>query len=208
MLHILFWGALWGLFEATAGYLLHLLPANIGWVVWFPAAFIFMERVYNKTGKPYAVLLVALFASSVKLLNLFMPGIRIDRVLNPAISILLEGITVFSVFLIFKNSWDKTAAKAVYAAVIWRGLYLAYLLFVPQWMFDISPLADASRLISFLVMESFINAVTVFTYLKLFKCIEKRSDKVSVYDKLIANKSVPVFILALIILDVAATLLL
>jgi hypothetical protein len=38
MLAVLFYGGIWGVFEATVGYLLHLLPFSIGWLVWYPIA--------------------------------------------------------------------------------------------------------------------------------------------------------------------------
>ncbi len=208
VVHVLFWSALWGLFEATAGYLLHLLPISIGWIIWFPAAYFFMERMYTKTGKAYAVLFGALFAASVKLLNLFVPGIRIDRVLNPAVSILLEAVGVFLVLTMLKNFSKYCFVQAIGASIIWRGLYLLYLLMVPQWMFDISPLADSVKLISFCVKESIINAAVIFTFLKIRDFTKTRRSSESIYDRLLNGKALPVHLTALVALDIAATLLL
>lgn len=44
-------GAVWGIFEATVGYLLHLLPIRLGFLVWYPAAVFFMFTVYLKSDK-------------------------------------------------------------------------------------------------------------------------------------------------------------
>ena len=60
---IIFWGALWGLFEATVGYVLHAFEIRIGFLVWFPAAYFFMTRVYKQTGKTYSIFYTSVIAA-------------------------------------------------------------------------------------------------------------------------------------------------
>lgn len=96
MLAVLFYGGIWGVFEATVGYLLHLLPFSIGWLVWYPIACFFMLQVYIKTKQVKSILLIGLLSCAIKLTNLMLP-VRIDRVLNPAVSILFEAITMAAV---------------------------------------------------------------------------------------------------------------
>ncbi|HBL37426.1 MAG TPA: hypothetical protein DDZ55_11530 [Firmicutes bacterium] len=56
--HVLFWGALWGIIEATVGHLLHQAALPLGWLFWFPLAVGFMQMVYSQTQKITAVFLL------------------------------------------------------------------------------------------------------------------------------------------------------
>ena len=90
---ILFRGAFWGILESTVGALMHLLPVRLGFLVWVPMAMGCMLGAYRATGKARAVLCAAAIAAAFKLTNLVFP-IRADKVLNPAVSILLEGLSL------------------------------------------------------------------------------------------------------------------
>lgn len=89
------WGLIWGIWEATAGYFIHLthIPGLPGFVM-FPAAFYFMSRAYVRSGKHETIFLAAGIASALKLLDLFIPGQNIQGVVNPAQAILLESLAV------------------------------------------------------------------------------------------------------------------
>jgi len=91
----LFWGSIWGIWEATAGYFIHLthIPGLPGFVM-FPAAFYFMSRAFVRSGKHETIFLAACVASGLKLLDLFIPGQNIQGVVNPAQAILLESLAV------------------------------------------------------------------------------------------------------------------
>lgn len=171
---ILFWGALWGICEATIGYLLHLLPIKIGYMFYFPIALFFMERAYKSSQKLYSVLFTGCFAALIKLVNLFME-VRIDRVINPALSIILEALTVFTVYYIFNRLHSENKlVKAVSVSFSWRVLYLVYLLFVPLWMYNISALSGRNLLIKFLLIESAVNALTIFVYYIIQSAVNKK----------------------------------
>lgn len=161
---ILFWGALWGIFEGTIGYLLHLLPVNIGYIFWFPIALFFMERAYKATGKLYSVFFIACFAAAIKLINLFVE-VRIDRVINPAVSIIIEALAFFAVYYTFnKLPKQNMLVKAITISTSWRFLYLIYLLFVPVWMYNISALSSQDNLFNYLIIENAINSLTIYIY--------------------------------------------
>lgn len=171
---ILFWGALWGIFEGTVGYLLHLLPVKIGYIFWFPIALFFMERVYKSTDKLYSVFFIACFASAIKLINLFME-VRIDRVINPAISIMIETLAFFAVYYTFnKLSKQNMLVKSIAVSTSWRLLYLVYLLFVPVWMYNISALSSQEKLLNYFIIENAINSLTIFIYYIAQIILEKK----------------------------------
>ena len=176
VLTVLAFGALWGIFEATVGYCLHLLPAVPGWLIWYPMACAFMGAAYLKTKRESAILSVALISALIKLLNLLMP-VRIDRVINPAVSILFEAIAMIAAVIVMcRLSQDKRKGALLKGAAVlgmnttWRLLYIAYIGFlVPQWMRDISVLSSQQQLIRFLVIENLLTtAIVLLVYLAAY----------------------------------------
>lgn len=192
LLIILIWGGLWGIFEATVGYLLHLLPFSIGWLIWYPVAAFFMLNVYRKTQRTETVLLVGLLSACIKLLNLFLPG-RIDKVLNPAVSILFEALAMMAVIFAVKYFFVKREGTLLMKALAvlcmntgWRLLYALYLLFlVPDWMREISVISSTEAFVTFFLVYNFFTSllllfgsVTMKHILRPIKIIE---DKLSVF---------------------------
>jgi hypothetical protein len=172
---ILVWGGLWGIFEATVGYLLHLLPFSVGWLVWYPVACFFMVNVYRKTGRVRDILYVGILAACIKLLNLFMP-VRVDRVINPAVSILLEALSMaivaFGLNRFFRSKKKSPAAKAIAVFCMntgWRALYALYLLLLaPNWMREISVISSGEALVTFFITHNFFTSLVLFAgYLML-----------------------------------------
>jgi hypothetical protein len=185
---ILTWGALWGIFEATVGYLLHLLPFSVGFLVWYPVACFFMVNVYRKTQQTKSILCVGALAACIKLLNLFLPG-RIDRVLNPAISILFEALSMAVVIWVInhlilnqpKTLWIK-ALTVLAMNFGWRILYIVYLLFlVPDWIREISVISNPQAFLTFFLVYNlltslilFLGAVTLPSILRPVEAAERR----------------------------------
>lgn len=166
---ILVWGGLWGIFEATVGYLLHLLPISIGWLVWYPVACFFMLNVYRKTRRAETVFLVGLLSACIKLLNLFLPG-RIDRVLNPAMSIVFEALTLTAVVVVYKHFLAERKGKLVEKALAilcmntgWRILYALYLLLlVPDWIREVSVISSTDALVTFFLTHNLFTSLVLF----------------------------------------------
>lgn len=168
LFYILVWGALWGTFESTVGYLLHLMPYSISWLVWFPVACFFMANVYRKTSQVHTVVLIGLLCSSIKLFNLLLPG-RIDKVINPAISIVFEAAAMALVIVSYQyitNKMPQNLTQKVLVAFLinttWRLFFLAYLLWiVPAWIREVSVIANADKLIKFMVTQNLITSLFV-----------------------------------------------
>lgn len=93
---VLFYGGLWGLAEATLGYLLHFLPTGVAGMIMFPVAFYFMSNLYKTTGMQSAVLMAGCVAAGIKLTGLAIPYPSLMSVINPAVSILLESLVIFA----------------------------------------------------------------------------------------------------------------
>lgn len=177
---ILFWGTVWGIFEATVGYLIHAVSFPYSFLVWYPASCFFMANVYRKTHSALSMLFVGLFSGSMKLLNLLLPG-RIDKVINPAISIVFEAMAfALAVFVVnryfakIKGQWYWQAVIVLCVNTGWRMLYCLYLLLlVPDWMRDVSVISSSEKLIPFMVTQNALTSLLVFAGLLLKQYVFK-----------------------------------
>jgi len=123
LFNVLFFGALWGIVEATLGTLLHLpffdkfgmYMASTTIVV--PIAYYLMANCYKKTGSLYSVALMGVVASLIKLCVAFVVGFR-PSVYNPAIYILVEALAMMGGLAIFrpKNVLSLRSLAAVIVA--------------------------------------------------------------------------------------------
>ncbi len=189
LLNIAAWGAVWGIFEATVGYLVHLLPFNIGWFIWYPVACFFMANVYRKTKNVWSVVMVGMLCALIKMLNLLLPG-RIDRVLNPVLSIVFEALTmatvIFAVNRFFGNQ-KNLPVKAAAALVMntgWRLLYILYLLFlVPSWIREVSVISGMDQFIPFFITQNLITGFVLSMGYQfkplIFRPVEALEQKIS-----------------------------
>ncbi|WP_312693954.1 hypothetical protein [Caproiciproducens sp.] len=169
---ILLWGSLWGLEEATLGHFLHLFPFSIGWLFWFPLAYLFMHTVYTKTGKLTSILYTASLASVIKLTDLFLP-IRIDMVLNPAVSILLEGCAVYLTFWMIQKHPSLNRFKlvnALSASILSQLFYIIYILIIPNFILAIPPMTNSNAYLNY-GLHCVINGLTIFLFLKYYSKI-------------------------------------
>lgn len=187
---VLIWGGLWGIFEATVGYLLHLLPFSVGWLIWYPVACFFMYNVYRRARRIEAVVFVGVLSACIKLLNLFLPG-RIDRVLNPAVSIVFEALALAAVLWVANRFFaEKKRNHLVKALSIlcmnvgWRLLYALYLLLlVPDWIREVSVISSAQAMFTFFVVHNLSTSLLLFiaSYAEktIFRPIESAEKKMA-----------------------------
>ncbi|MDD3572629.1 MAG: hypothetical protein PHP07_06775 [Eubacteriales bacterium] len=164
---ILLWGAVWGILEATAGYALHFaaiaLPGLPGALL-FPLGFLCMAQAQKAAGKPSAAFWAAAIAASVKGIDLLVPGHDAIRVINPALSILLEGLAVTGISLLLPAKGKGPGLlPALGMGVLWRALFAGYLglisLFgLPAGLVTSGP----GTLLRFVLLESLINAAVIY----------------------------------------------
>lgn len=186
---VVFWGAMWGLFEATIGYLLHAMALNIGWLIWFPAAYFFMKAVYSQTGKAASVFQIAVIAAAIKTIDFLLP-VRFDMVLNPVASIILEGLSVGIVLHLVEQRllrqqgqqkpqrWLLDALGGSFIpSISWRAFYLFYVLTLPESLIAISPLRSTGPLLRFLVVESIANGALIFLGLVITKMMMQKREE-------------------------------
>lgn len=169
LLNIIIWGAIWGIFEATVGYLLHMVSFSYSWLIWYPVACFFMINTYKATKKVSSIFYVGLLCCCIKLLNLFLPG-SIDRVINPAISIVFEAAAMVAVIsvknILLKGKSANPLVKALVAFAMntgWRLLIILYLLFfVPDWIRNVSVISSAEKFIPFFITQNLMTSALLF----------------------------------------------
>ncbi len=191
---IIFWGAVWGLEEATIGHLLHITLLNIGSFIWFPLAYLFMAVVYKKTGKIAAVLMTSSVAASIKLVNLFMTS-NLVIVVCPMLSIVLEGITFYAVIRLihYKQNTVHPFLKISAISLLWRTLYAAGVLALPVWIMPSYPYGTVTKLFKLIPLEGIVNSATIYITIILCNIIASRDkEKHIAYIKLKAKmKTLP-----------------
>lgn len=125
-------GAIWGFFEATVGYLLHWLPALVSGSVMFPIGAIMMYWAFQKTKRHEVIIYVGLIACAIKALNFALPLAPggYPKIYNPMIAIMIQSLAVFGASYLFKTQPNKVSDYAINVAVMfgisvtWRGLFL------------------------------------------------------------------------------------
>ncbi len=172
----LFWGALWGIAEATIGYLAHLvifIPGIAGFIM-FPIGFYFMTRAYKDTGKPGILFSTAAVAASIKLVDLFLPNLSPIHTINPAIAILMESAAVFLVFkLLNAKPVQFRLGEVLIASTAWRLGFLFYsaILFVTAISQEFIRMG-LGHILRFVLLESVVNALIIIAYLKAEKAFK------------------------------------
>ncbi len=167
---ILFWGSLWGITEATLGFVLHLfsmaLPGLPG-LLMFPIAFIFMNKVYDSTHDPKSILHIAVIAALIKLTDLAFGGIIPIYIINPALSLLMEGGAVAIVYTsIIHHNRSIRLRESFLMGILWRGIFLGYMWVISKYSLPAGLVTNGwGVILRFLVLESFFNALLIQGYL-------------------------------------------
>lgn len=130
LLTVLFWGSVWGIIEATIGWVLHATHLHHGTSnILFAFGIFCMLSAAARSGKgSVAVMLTAVVAAVIKLSDLLLSGVE-GGVLHPALYILLEGamISVVSQFFSFHSRiaqrptlslWETRLAAPAFAVAV------------------------------------------------------------------------------------------
>ncbi|MEA3500729.1 MAG: hypothetical protein U9R41_06920 [Candidatus Marinimicrobia bacterium] len=164
ILTILFFGGLWGIIEATLGYLVHFLPTGFPGMIMFPIAFYFMFTSYKSTGKQSTIFYTALVASMIKLSDLFIPLRSAMFAINPAVSILLESLIVFGFIKVYSE--NKIYVKSAIMSLGWILLFT----FSQKFIFHPAEglyLEPVIKIVSFLIVNTIVSGMIIGTFLKM-----------------------------------------
>ncbi len=160
---VLLYGGLWGMTEATLGYLLHFLPNGFSGMFMFPIAFYFMFNAFRMSGKQSTIFLTAIIAAAIKLSDLFVPLQTPLSAINPAVSIILESLVTFAFVKVYKE--NRHYAGAAVISLSW----MVILVLAQQFIFKPVEglyLMSLPRLAGFLVLSTAVSGLIIGTYLK------------------------------------------
>ncbi len=125
---ILFYGALWGIIEATLGFALQLpiFPHIASGLVMFPIAMTLLAAAYRRTQSAQSLLFIGLVAASIRAVNLFSPVLLTPwRTVNPMIAIVVESLLVLVVItVVIKRPWPQKVAAIMVASIGWRLTFM------------------------------------------------------------------------------------
>ncbi len=173
----LFWGSLWGIAEATLGYLAHLvtiIPGIAGFIM-FPIGFYFMTRTYRESGKAISLFSTSATAAAIKLVDLLLPSPNLILTINPALAILMEGAVLMVIYkVLLENRRDFRFREALTAAAAWRTVFILYsfILFILSISDDFFHIG-IGNILRFFLLESLVNAAIIIAYLKTEKSLKK-----------------------------------
>ena len=158
---IIFFGAIWGIIEATLGYALHFLPALIAGSVMFPLVMFILYHAYKSLGSRKAIILVGAVAIMIKATNLFLPLLNPAKAINPMIAMFIQSLLAFAVMPMLSS--DKVLNKfsgVVIASLGWRMAMVGYYAFnyATTGFMDFR-IASFNPAFTFIVTEGLISAV-------------------------------------------------
>jgi hypothetical protein len=135
LITIILFGAIWGLFEATLGGVLHIAHLPFTGTIMASIGFTILYSALKAGAKPAHLFAVALIAASFKFLDAPLFGLPlVDRtIINPAVAISSQGLACAVVLRYgsLHEGWPKLSlrflAAAAIATVIFNGVSLGLL---------------------------------------------------------------------------------
>ena len=172
---IIFYGAVWGILEATIGYVLHLIPGLSLYVsgsIMFGFATLVLHKAYQQTKSRKSLVFIAEIAAAVKAINFLMPNWSVFKVINPMLSIVMESLALIIVIsFVEKDSlWSKISALLV-ASLAWRLVFFAYM--------GVDYLAGTTQYIEFFGIYMIASAVLALGFIYLDQFFMNRFKNVS-----------------------------
>ncbi|MCD6446801.1 MAG: hypothetical protein J7L40_01410 [Candidatus Marinimicrobia bacterium] len=160
---IVLMGTLWGICEASIGYGLHFLPYGFSGMFMFPISMYFMYNAYKQSNSKSAILWVGLIAASIKFIDLLLPTRSPMSVINPATSIILESLVVFTFAKVFQYKKIVVSSYLVGFAWILLFTFTQALIFRPETGLYTLPIF---QIILFLVLNALVSGSLIVIYLK------------------------------------------
>ena len=167
LVSVLLIGSLWGIAEATVGYLVHVISLftfyGLSGMIMSMIAVYFMRMAVKTTGKVSSIFYVSLVAASIKLFDLALPFLPATKTINPAIAILAEGLAVVFAWNVFFKK-EQILVASIAAGIGWRIIYgVGIVLF--NLLTGSASLLSAPLLtfiLSFILLQGLINGLFIY----------------------------------------------
>jgi hypothetical protein len=196
--YVLFFGAIWGILEATLGYVLQFLPPLISGAVMFPVAATLMVSAYLAIQNKKAIIWVAFIAAAIKAINFLLPGLMPIKTYNPMIAIILQSLFVFLFIGLYeKKRLPQVIASFMIVSIGWRLLFLANIFINNQLTgFKFPQLINLSSMISFTLYQGLIGVLILMFFYGIYFLTR---NKISLSFKPSWALSLPLVMIALLV---------
>lgn len=198
---IVFWGAMWGIMEATLGWFLHLIQFRGEMFILYPFGLLCMLMAARQTGQISATIKVAGVAAMVKLVNLFMiPTVPVFHVTNPAIAVFLEGLVTWGFYGLIqrnKKTWKYALPVAVTMVLISSFLFRGWQIFMDAFIAH-NPRFSAAFDLSILSQMGWYSVVQGAILVAIVYLINRTSINFS-FSKWSSRLALPVLFVALLL---------
>ncbi len=176
---LIFWGSLWGLTEASLGFLLHGLkiPGLAGSVL--PAiAFYFLYRLYQSAGSAGDVIGASLIAAGLKSLDIAVSPVDLMSVINPVRAIIFEGLVAALALQVLNRRPVRSMVRIILSGLLFPfGSSLAYGLtaFIESSVFHSGNIfqTEPVNLIRFFLLSPLVTAFVITSWLMAGKVKDK-----------------------------------
>ena len=186
---IIFFGALWGILEATLGAVLHLVPIPfLAGSIMFPIAAVILLKAYPLVLSKTAMLAIGLIAAMIKAIN-FLTPMNQWGIINPIIAIILESLIVVGlVGYLTKAQIQHRLLAVITASLAWRLAFLGWygLQFITTG-FLADQLTSMSVFLSFTVLQGLLSGLLAFGLYETLNLMPKPRIKRLAYQPLIAS---------------------
>ncbi len=164
-------GSLWGMAEATLGYLAHVVSIltfyGISGMLMSAVAVYFMRMAVKTTNRVSSIFYVSLIAAGIKLFDLFLPFLPAAKTINPAIAIIAEGLALSVAWKLF-FSHHRSFHASIFTGVSWRIIYLAGVAFVNVMINGHYTLPSTifTYILSFILLQGLLNSLVIYPVLR------------------------------------------
>lgn len=161
---IIFFGAIWGLAEATFGYLLHFLPPTAAGLVMFPVAVFILVKAYKSMGSRWALIFVGMVAAGIKAVDFLLPGMSVFKTINPMISIVFETLVVAVAYPMLTSAKQPARIVASFGVSVgWRLGYIIYMLAQFLVLGNMTKfISDPMLTLQFVLLNGVLSAILVY----------------------------------------------
>lgn len=172
----LFFGAIWGILEATLGYFLHFLPTLISGSIMFPIGASLLTIVYLNTKSKASVFWVGIIAATIKSVNFFMPGLLPIKTYNPMISIVLQSMVMVGVcYLLDQKKVSLHLFGFAASSLLWRVLfYVNISINHALTNFPFPQMSSSQATFDFIILYGLIGALFAVLFYGLIYMIKNR----------------------------------
>lgn len=202
---IMFFGGVWGILEATLGYVLHFLPVLLSGTVMFAIASFLLTRAYIRTESRIALFGIGILTALIKAFDFFLPAHPVYgyvKVINPMFCIVLESAVLALVIpvLLKKNpaiSWTVLPL----ASILWRGVFIFYLIFQDAVFGTVSTqLSSFEAGSTFVLLQGLISGGIAIVFFGINRWIDLKIPKMASVKPIFASVALVLAIVLTVIL--------